>query len=65
MCLSLVQDVLVQFLTTDEIKLNVIDAEDPEVSGSTIVSDELTCAGFLLMSELFVRICYIHIYERE
>ena len=26
------QDVLIQFLTTDEIKLNVIDAEDPEVS---------------------------------
>ncbi|XP_076439814.1 intraflagellar transport protein 52 homolog [Babylonia areolata] len=25
-------DVLIQFLTTDEIKLNVIDAEDPEVS---------------------------------
>ncbi|KAK3790257.1 hypothetical protein RRG08_034820 [Elysia crispata] len=25
-------DVLIQFLTTDEIKLNVIDAEDPEIS---------------------------------
>lgn len=29
---SRVMDVLVQWLTTDEIKLNVIDAEDPEIS---------------------------------
>jgi intraflagellar transport protein 52 len=26
------QDVLIKFLTTDEIKLNLIDAEDPEIS---------------------------------
>ena len=29
--ISLFQDVLIRFLTTDDIKLNVIDAEDPEV----------------------------------
>ena len=27
----LFQDVLIRFLTTDDIKLNIIDAEDPEV----------------------------------
>jgi intraflagellar transport protein 52 len=26
------QDVLIKFLTTDEIMLNLIDAEDPEIS---------------------------------
>lgn len=29
------QDVLVQYLTTDDIKLNAIDAEDPEVTRHT------------------------------
>ena len=32
------QDVLIRFLTTDEIKLNVIDAEDPEVCKALIVT---------------------------
>ena len=27
------QDVLIRYLTTDEIKLNPIDADDPEVRG--------------------------------
>jgi len=30
--LSVSQDVIMQFLTTDELKLNAIDADDPEVS---------------------------------
>ena len=30
-CFVSLQDVVMQYLTTDDLKLNVIDSEDPEV----------------------------------
>ena len=32
-----VKDVLLSFLTSDEVRLNKIDAEDPEVGGGDVV----------------------------
>ena len=36
---SKVKDVILSFLTSDEVKLNKIDAEDPEVADYTMVPD--------------------------
>ncbi|WAR24479.1 IFT52-like protein [Mya arenaria] len=36
---SKILDVLIRFLTTDEIKLNVIDADDPEISDYNMLPD--------------------------
>ena len=33
-----VKDVLLSFLTSDEVKLNKIDAEDPEVGGDVVLT---------------------------
>ena len=36
---SRVKDVILSFLTSDEVSLNKIDAEDPEVSDYTMIPD--------------------------
>ena len=36
---SRVKDVILSFLTSDEVSLNKIDAEDPEVSDYTLIPD--------------------------
>lgn len=50
-------DVLLQFLTSDEFKLNAIDAEDPEVLGSLCSSNLFS--SFLFFLSFFPRFfCY-------
>ncbi|RUS76081.1 hypothetical protein EGW08_016155, partial [Elysia chlorotica] len=46
---SILLDVLIQYLTTDEIKLNVIDAEDPEVILRTSCTYNCTCNPISIM----------------
>ena len=36
---SKVKDVILSFLTSDDVKLNKIDAEDPEVADYTMIPD--------------------------
>jgi hypothetical protein len=64
-CNDRLSEVIFDFLTTDDIALNTLDAEDPEVTilSNTFVFPLIVCAVFLLCVSV-TRLCHGSGYDR-